>query len=84
MLGLGRSPGVGNGNSSILAWRSLWTEEPGRLQSMVCKELDITERQSSHTYLKFILESFQYIRKNTQFFTELRVYRLWKSTPSFS
>ena len=32
--GLGRSPGEGNGNhSSILAWRSLWTEEPGRLQS---------------------------------------------------
>ena len=31
----GRSPGEGNGNhSSILAWRILWTEEPGRLQSM--------------------------------------------------
>ena len=33
--GLGRSPGVGNGNpSSIFAWRIPWTEEPGRLQSM--------------------------------------------------
>ena len=31
--GLGRSPGVGNGNS-ILAWRIPWTEEPGGLQSM--------------------------------------------------
>ena len=30
--GLGRSPGKGNGN---LAWRIPWTEEPGRLQSMV-------------------------------------------------
>ena len=31
----GRSPGVGSGNySSILAWRILWTEEPGGLQSM--------------------------------------------------
>ena len=30
--GLGKSPGVGN--SSILAWRIPWTEEPGRLQSM--------------------------------------------------
>ena len=31
--GLGISPGVGNGNSSsILAWRILWTEEPGGLQ----------------------------------------------------
>ena len=32
---VGRSPGVGNGNSSILVWRIIpWTEEPGRLQSM--------------------------------------------------
>ena len=33
--GSGRSPGEGNGNhSSTLAWRILWTEEHGRLQSM--------------------------------------------------
>ena len=33
--GLGRSPTVGNvGYSSILAWKTLWTEEPGGLQSM--------------------------------------------------
>ena len=41
--GLGRSPGVGNGNllqysfffsSNILAWEIPWTEEPGGLQSM--------------------------------------------------
>ena len=36
--GSGRSPGEGNGNpgngnSSILAWRIPWTEEPGGLQS---------------------------------------------------
>ena len=31
----GRSPGGGNGNkASILAWRILWTEGPGGLQSM--------------------------------------------------
>ena len=29
-------------HSSILAWRILWTEEPGRLQSTVA-ELDMTE-----------------------------------------
>ena len=30
-----RSPGEGNGTqSSVLAWRIPWTEEPGRLQSM--------------------------------------------------
>ena len=34
ITGLGRSPGGGYGNSSILAWRIAWTEEPGGLQSM--------------------------------------------------
>ena len=33
--GLGRSPGVGNGNPlQFLAWRIPWTEEPGGLQSI--------------------------------------------------
>ena len=33
--GLGRSPGGGNGNPlQFLAWKILWTEEPGGLQSM--------------------------------------------------
>ena len=31
-------------HSSILAWRTPWTEEPGRLQSMGSKDLDITEQ----------------------------------------
>ena len=30
-------------SSSILAWGIPWTEEPGRLQSMGCKESDTTE-----------------------------------------
>ena len=30
-------------HSSILAWRILWTEESGGLQSMGSKELDMTE-----------------------------------------
>ena len=30
-------------HSSILAWRILWTEEPGRLQSMGQQDLDMTE-----------------------------------------
>ena len=29
-------------NSSILAWRSPWTEESGRLQSMGSQESDVT------------------------------------------
>ena len=31
-------------HSSILAWRIPWTEEPGNLQSMSCKELNMTEQ----------------------------------------
>ena len=34
ILRSGRSPGGGNGNSSIPAWEIPWTEEPGGLQSM--------------------------------------------------
>ena len=34
--GLGRSPGEANGNPSqhIVAWKTLWTEEPGGPQSV--------------------------------------------------
>ena len=31
-------------HSSILAWRIPWTEEPGGLQTMGSKELDMTEQ----------------------------------------
>ena len=42
--GSGRAPGAGSGNhSSILAWKILWTEELGGLQSMGCKVSDTTE-----------------------------------------
>ena len=38
-------------HSSILAWRIPWTEEPGRLQSMVSQELNMIECLSlSHTH----------------------------------
>ena len=30
-------------HSSILAWRTPWTEKPDRLHSWGCKELDTTE-----------------------------------------
>ena len=30
-------------HSSILAWRILWTEKAGGLQSWDCKELDLAE-----------------------------------------
>ena len=42
-------------HSSILAWRTPWTEEPGELQSMGLQELDTTWRrkppQSGQTHL---------------------------------
>ena len=38
--GLERSPGGGmSTHSSILAWRTLWTEEPGRLQSIASQRV---------------------------------------------
>ena len=33
---------------SILAWEIPWTEEPGGLQSMGCKESDTTEYTRMH------------------------------------
>ena len=53
--GSGRSPGEGNGNplqysfclfvlhSSILAWKTLWMEEPSGLQSMWSQRVRYTE-----------------------------------------
>ena len=42
--GLGRSPGGGHGNPlQFLAWRILWTEEPGKLQSMGSQKVSMTE-----------------------------------------
>ena len=35
-------------HSSTLAWKILWTEEPGGLQSMGSLELDTTERLHFH------------------------------------
>ena len=31
ITGLGRFPAEGNGNFSVLAWETRWTEEPGGL-----------------------------------------------------
>ena len=43
ILWLGRSPGEEmTTHSSILAWESPWTEEPGRLDCMELQELGTT------------------------------------------
>ena len=43
-------------NSSTLAWKIPWTEEPGRLQSMGLLESDMTERLHFHFSLSCIGE----------------------------
>ena len=52
--GSGRSPGEGNSNSSILAWRIPRTEEPGGLQSMGSQR-DTTERLTLSLFFKSAL-----------------------------
>ena len=43
ILGSGRSPGEGNGNPlQYSCWEIPRTEKPGRLQSIGCKESDMT------------------------------------------
>ena len=41
-------------HSSILAWRILWTEEPGRLKSMESKRVGQTERLNKKNNNKII------------------------------
>ena len=48
--GLARYPGVST-HSSILAWRILWTEEPGGYSPWGPKESDMTE----HTHTIFMV-----------------------------
>ena len=48
--------------SSILAWKIPLTEEPGGLQSMGCKESDLTEQSSMHACMHGHLKSMRYIR----------------------
>ena len=51
---LGRSPGGGSGNnSSIPAWKILWTEEPGGLQSMGSQKLHTAEQLSTEGRREF-------------------------------
>ena len=40
--------------SSILAWKIPWTEEPGRLQPIGLKELDMTEL-TAHIVLNLVV-----------------------------
>jgi len=47
--GVGRCPGGGHGNSSILAWKIPWTEEPGRLPSIGSQRAEHDEHTHTDT-----------------------------------
>ena len=52
-------------HSSILAWKIVWTEESGRLQSMGSQELDTTQRLNHHHQAQMQSSEFP-----SPFFTE--------------
>ena len=56
-------------HSIILAWKIPWTDEPGRLQSMGCKESDMTDRLHFHfsqVYTNFtVLHAFRCDERST-------------------
>ena len=60
ILGLGRSPWEGNGNSRILAWEIPWIEEPGGLQSMELQRVghNLVTKQQQHTFFCFVLKMY--------------------------
>ena len=69
---LGRSPGEGNGNpSNILDWEIPWTEEPGRLQSMLLQRVGRDwAHMHGYTGRELVKE------KNIFFFKKTRIWQL--------
>ena len=63
-------------HSSILAWRTPWTEEPGGLQSIGSQESDKTERLNHHQWGKEAMSTeqsaFCLLFYNSQFGGETR------------
>ena len=48
-------------HSSTLDWKIPWMEEPGRLQSMGCKELDMTKQLHFLSYVLYICTCVLYM-----------------------
>ena len=67
--------------SSVLAWRTPWTEEPGRLQSMRLQESDMSERLStgllSQHATRWISELSQLIYHGLFLFTDIPTTAPW-------
>ena len=66
--------------TTVLAWRIPWTEEPGRLQSMGLKELDMTEwvcvRAHTRTHTHTHRVTLQY--QNKTFLNTLLIELNWE------
>ena len=63
VLSLGQEDPLEEGkatHSSILPWKTPWTEEPSRLQSRGLQELDMTERKCTHIHTRLCL--YRYIK----------------------
>ena len=61
--GSGRSPEKEMAiQSSTLAWKNPWTEEPGGLQSMACKELDNLATKPPPLPMKTFKKGWKYPR----------------------
>ena len=56
--------------SSILAWKTPWTEKPGGLQSMLLQRAGLTE-QLTHTHYRFTKEPGCVFIQNPALFTAL-------------
>ena len=65
-------------HSSIPAWRIPWTEEPGELQSMGCKESDTTSLSLS---LFTLYRSFGSVVKNPPAVQEIELQSLVQEDP---
>ena len=64
----------------ILAWRIPWTEEPGGLQSTVCKESDTTKGQMLY-YINFGKVGIRhyYLARKQSFCPNVNLDKLWTS-----
>ena len=64
-------------HSSILAWRIPWPEEPGKLQSMVSQESDMTEGLHFFTSIfkaYFLFSIYNLIECNNHFGLQYRIH----------
>ena len=73
---LGRFSGGGKGNSSILAWKIQWTEEPGGLQSLVSQSWTWPRRLEYTQHMSVYVGNSDYILKVAQSCPTLRPHGL--------